>query len=559
MSIFTEVGKVRPQKRSAFDLSYENKLSLNMGQLVPFYVEEVVPGDKVKLSAQILMRFAPLLAPVMHRVNVYTHFFFVPNRLVWKNWADNKDGFITGGREGTSEKIIPSAALGDLKNDALIPDGPGSLLDYMGIPMENVSTSTTTKINILPFRGYQLIYNEFYRDQNLEEENDFNNLDDNRGTSAQTEELFKLRYRAWEKDYFTSALPWTQRGNSVALPIDAYGDVSLKTDLPSNTLPLLRHTSGDLIQNSQKRFLAPSILNTGSLTYQEAEVFFEDNPIAGDTVSVTQPAGLSSNSVRIDPNGTLQAHVESSQVDINQLRNAVDLQTWLEMNARGGSRYIEQILYHFGIRVPDYQLQRPQYLGGGKSPVVISEVLQQSQTDTTPLGHQGGHALSVTNIHSFTHYFNEHGYIIGILSVIPKTCYQQGLPRLYSKFDKFDFFWPEFQHLGEQEIKQKEIYLSSAASDNEGTFGYTPRYAEYKFHNSEVHGDFRSSLNYWHLGRIFSSSPSLNKTFVHVDPSTLDRIFPVEVEPDSYQTIYAQIYCDNRWIRPMSKYGIPRL
>lgn len=556
MSIFSEVGRIRPPKRSAFDLSFENKLSLNFGQLVPVYLEEVVPGDKVKLNAQIFLRFAPLLAPVMHRVNVFTHFFFVPNRLLWSHWADNKEGFITGGREGDSEKIIPSLEVGSIPIY-----NSGSLADYMGVYNEEVAQgSTNTPINILPFRAYQLIYNEFYRDQNLEEEVDFNNLSDSAGESVQLDELFTLRYRAWEKDYFTSALPWTQRGEDLSL--NTGSTVTLDTSAISSSVRQKIRTTGGGTQTNLNYPLG--VDSQGNLTNRGLETEpFEGPFYEGDTLNVRYSAGTATDAW-FDPNGTLKT---SGSVTIQELRNAIDLQSWLEMNARGGSRYIEQILYHFGIRVPDYQLQRPQYLGGGKSPVVISEVLQQSpatttqgeSTVTTPLGRLGGHALSVGLTHEFKHWFNEHGYIIGIMSVIPKSCYQQGLRRLYSKFDRFDYFWPKFQHLGEQEIKNKEIFLgANGDNENEGTFGYTPRYAEYKFHNSEVHGDFRDSLSFWHLGRIFEELPTLSSEFVHVDPSTIDRIFPVEVEASENQTIYAQLFFDNKWIRPMSRFGTPK-
>jgi hypothetical protein len=251
---------------------------------------------------------------------------------------------------------------------------------------------------------------------------------------------------------------------------------------------------------------------------------------------------------------------EGTSVTINDLRRSIKLQEWLEKNARGGARYIEQIFSHFGVKSSDARLQRVEFLGGGKTPVVISEVLQTSATQApeiaeTPLASMAGHGISVGSTHEFTKFFEEHGIVMGIMSVMPKTAYQQGTPRMFTKFDKFDYYFPEFAHLGEQEIKNKEIYTTNDATYNEGTFGYTPRYAEYKYRESRVCGDFRSNLNFWHLGRIFSSAPNLNSAFVHPDPTTLNRIFAVT--DDNTQHLWCQVYHDIKAIRPMPKFGVP--
>lgn len=230
--------------------------------------------------------------------------------------------------------------------------------------------------------------------------------------------------------------------------------------------------------------------------------------------------GTNNRAPELDPNGTLKVNVDEMGININDLRTSNALQRWFERNARGGSRYIEQILSHFGVRSSDARLQRPQFLGGGRMPISVSEVLQTSSTDeTSPQANMAGHGISAGINNGFKHYFEEHGYIIGIMSITPRSGYQQGVPRDFTKFDNMDFYFPEFAHLSEQEIKNQELFVSEDAAYNNGTFGYTPRYAEYKYHPSEAHGDFRGNLSFWHLNRIFEDKPNLNTTFVECKPS----------------------------------------
>lgn len=506
--------KIRKPKRNAFDLSHEKKLSMNMGDLVPIYLQEIVPGDKFNVNSEILLRMAPLVAPIMHRVNVYTHYFFVPNRLVYNQWED----FITGGRDGMSTPTFPKADLINYIDDM----GSSSLADYMGLPFIGMPVkSAPLEVSMLPFRAYQMIYNEYYRDQNLTAPIAFN-----KGGTFDTGDIARLitmRKRAWEKDYFTSALPWAQRAaTGVSIPLDVeYSPISTVIDSVTGNPPA---TSAALLGTA----------TTGNL-------------YAADAVL---------HDARIE-------NIDSiSGVNINDLRRSIKLQEWLEKNARGGARYIEQILSHFGVISSDARLQRPEYLGGGKNPIVISEVLNTAGVpDGDVQGNMSGHGISVGSSNGFKKYFEEHGYVIGIMSVLPRTAYQQGLDRSWQKFDKLDYFWPEFAHLGEQEILTKELYFDSDDTTNGGlnnknddVFGYQSRYAEYKFKPSTVHGSFRDDMNFWHMGRLFEGAPSLNTSFVEADPTT--RIFAVEEDVDH---LWVQIYHRVNALRPMPVFGTPML
>lgn len=502
-------------------------MSMDMARLVPFICQEVVPGDKFRVNSEVMIRLAPMVSPVMHRINVFTHYFFVPNRLIWNEFED----FITGGPDGNKMPVMPYLRFGDLQNTG-DPDlvSLGSLADYFGIPPE---THSNLEISALPFRAYQMIFNEYYRDQNLMEEIPFS-LESGQVTGqGDIEELCSLRTRCWEKDYFTSALPWSQRGGDVSLPISGRAPVILNEAGQSGR-------ASQFVRNATGSFTPNTTLITGP---------------SGD-LEARQANGAAAEA-NIDPMGSLDAVLDgATDVTINDLRRSVRLQEWLERNARGGARYIEQILSHFGVKSSDARLQRPEYLGGGKSPVVISEVLQTSSSDsTTPQANMAGHGIAVGSSHQFSRFFEEHGYVIGILSVLPRTAYQQGVPRHFLKTDKFDYYFPEFAHLGEQEIWNAEIWSQMTGDEAKGTFGYTPRYAEYKYVPGSVHGDFRQSLDFWHLGRKFGSRPRLNKDFVQANPSK--RIFAVTDQ--NVHSLYVHIYNNMRAIRPMPRFGTPRL
>lgn len=545
--LFSKVPVKRP-KRNAFHLSHNRKTSMNMGQLIPILCEEVVPGDKFKGRTNALVRLAPMLAPIMHEVNVFTHFFFVPNRIIWDEW----ETFISGGESGVEEPPFPNLVLaGKTFADPHLRDlfKPGSLADHLGIgyggsflAQDQELPSQPLSISQLPFRAYSLIYNEYYRDQNLQEPLPVPKTSGRLsyiGNEDVFNSLFTIRNRAWQKDYFTSALPWAQRGAAIQIPISGTGVVDYVGD-PSS------------IGTSQR------LVSTTSAASQLGITSFG----SGAKAMVTPDNG---NLVDLDPNGTYKVPFDNSNVGVtvNDFRRSIRLQEWAENNARGGSRYTEQIRAHFGILSSDARLQRPEFLGGGRSPIVISDVLQTSSSDNvTPQANPAGQGISAHGSHSWSKFIEEHGYIIGIMSIMPKTAYQNGVRRHFMKTDKFDFYFPEFAHLGEQPIWLAELYADTDdLSDPYSTFGYQPRYSEYKFINDSVHGNFKggveegSNLDFWHMGRKFSSRPGLNETFVVSDPT--NRIWAVT--SDTYDHCWCLVRNEVRAIRPMPKFGVPTI
>jgi len=482
------------------------KLSADMGNLTPILTLECVPGDKFELGCESLIRFAPMIAPVMHRMDVSMHYFFVPNRILWNNW----EKFITDANSGAVQPYF------DLNGSwPSIPELNNNLkfIDYMGVPPIPAG-GTTTNINALPFAAYQAIYNEFYRDQNLQPNFDYKLLDGNIASQGGSLDFLinttKMRKRAWEHDYFTASLPFAQKGAAVDIPLgEISGDALVKTTTAGGTT--LSGTTNQTVGNA-----------TSTPPYAPNTLFAETD-------------GL-----------------ELQPTTINDLRRAFRLQEWLEKNARGGTRYIENILTHFGVRSSDKRLQRPEYITGVKSPVIISEIVNTTgQLEGLPQGNMSGHGMSVSSGRSGSYYCEEHGYIIGIMSVMPKTAYQQGIPKTFLKNDTLDYFWPSFAHIGEQPVTQNEIYAYTPTSEQ--TFGYVPRYAEYKYMPSRVAGDFRTTLDYWHLGRIFATEPALNSAFIECNPDK--RIFAVD-DP-SGDSLYCHVLNKIKAIRPMPKFGTP--
>lgn len=561
MNIFNSV-KVRNFKRQKFNLSHSVRLTTEFGRLTPVLCEPVLPADKFKISTLLKVDFAPMTFPVMERFKVYLHYFFVPNRLLWSSWED----FITGGESGTAEIPYPVIKLGD--NYEEYEGGhllfsrfrTGSLFDYLGFPALNsredidVSRIATYPkyFDALPFKAYQLVYNEWYRDQNLEEA--FDILPDKNGNQSFEDtndqfvnRLMAIQYRAWKKDYFTSALPDPQRGPDVTLPL--VGDIDIHyRQLDAMTDPdfpgtRLRNAAGGAMSDSQLY-----------------------NNVGEDTSNGLLTSGLSGTINVYDVDNSKNLYGDGSSMrsaTINEVRRAFAIQRLYELAARVGGRYMENILGNFGVRAGDARLQRPEYLGGSVIPVMVGDVLQTSATaeDGTPLGMPAGVAGGAGQVKEFTKHFTEHGWILGILSVVPEATYMQGIPRKFLKRDRFDFAWPLLANIGEQEIQQQELFFNVNGTNelNNAGFGYAPRYSEYKFGLNSIHGDFRNTLADFHDARIFGSAPALNKSFIQVKPSGnstgLNRIFAVTSE--QYDHIWVNLYNDVLVKRKLPKYGTP--
>lgn len=518
MSVFSHI-KIRKPKSSTFDLSHQKKLSAKMGELVPIFCMETVPGDEFKINTAQLLRMAPMLAPIFHQITVYQHFFFVPNRLLWDNW----EGFITGGEDGYNSSVRPFITTTGAPN--------GTVADYFGIP-ENVYAAGLN-ISALPFSAYGIIYNEYYRDQNLITPLAVKCNDGlQSGNDLATLAAGACLKRAWQHDYFTSALPWTQKGPEATIPLGTSAPITWSNNGPDITR------------------------NVDSSSWAWTVNYDLNNTATTDFSGIlrTDVGGGTYLSTSIDNSANLETDLSNATAaTINDLRSAFRLQEWLEKNARGGSRYIESILSHFGVRSSDARLQRPEFLGGGSVPIQVSEVLQTAPAvaGSTPLAEMAGHGIAVGSNSSIQYRCEEHGFIIGIMSVMPKTAYQDGINKMFFREDRFDYFWPEFAHLGEQEVLNKEIYANAGPMDLNGTFGYVPRYSEYKYQNDTVHGEMRNTLDFWHLGRKFANLPSLNQTFIECDPS--DRIFAVLEAEQLYAIINHRVEAR----RPMPYFGTP--
>jgi len=466
--VYKNVGSVKPGL-SLFDLSYEKKFTCDMGQLIPVMCDEVVPGDIFKISNEAVIRFQPLVAPVLHEINMYVHYFFVPYRLLWDDWED----FITGGIDGQFDEPIPEW---DPVNYT-----KGSLWDYLGFPL--VKPVGALPLDF-PRRAYNLVYNEYYRDETLIDEVPLTNE--------------SILNRCWEKDYFTSALPWQQRGVAPALPIS--GTTSAIWADSKFGAPAAANLGMDMLLNKV------GIANKETETQNLLKPWFNSNVV-----------DLSS----------------ASTFDIADLRLAFQVQRWLERNARAGARYTEFLQSHFSVSPRDERLHRPEYIGGSKSPIIVSEVLQTSSTDSTsPQGNLAGHGIGVSRSFCGRYRATEFGLIIGIMSIMPRSSYvSQGVNRQWLRKTKYDFYFPEFANLSEQAVLNAEICAKSDNAHNNGIFGYQGRYDEMRTKQSLVVSEMRDDFSYWHLGRSFSlsSPPLLNENFVKCVPRK--DIFAVQNVP----------------------------
>lgn len=470
-------------KRSKFSLSNYKLLSCDQGELVPVGLTEVLPGDTIQQATSALVRVSPLLAPVMHPVHIRIHHWFVPHRLVWEDWED----FITGGSDGLDASVFPTISL--TWTDGTPPTGTGvigGLADYLGCP----PAVNGLEVSALPFRAYALIFNEWYRDQDLQTPL---TIDVTSGPDTTTSTT--LQNVGWEKDYFTSARPWTQKGPEVSIPL--VGEAPVKGIGKENQT--YAGASTNVYESG----------GTGTVNY----ALNENAQFDGGAFRVQEdPDNPGYPHIRADLSGV-------SAASINDLRLAFALQRYEEARARYGSRYTEYLRY-LGVRSSDARLQRPEYLGGGKQTIQFSEVLQTatSTPEGSPIGTMKGHGIGAVRSNRYRRFFEEHGYVLTLMSVKPKTMYVQGLARTWNRRVKEDFWQRELQHIGQQEVLNKELYAYGGSLNS--VFGYQDRYDEYRRSESSVAGEFRTSLlDYWHMARIFAALPTLNESFIKSVPT----------------------------------------
>lgn len=654
-SIFNTIPLLRP-KRNTFNLSFENKLSTDLFRLTPIFCKEALPDDVFKIRPEIFCRVSPMISPIFHRLNIRTYYFFVPTRIIWddfEKWINPKTG--------TTDIVPPKLTVENLSASGAIYGNfaPKTLADYLGVnfglnaeDQSNLITFTTKMATIfplgftissLPFRAYQQIYNDWFIDLNNVDTADFSKAsgvevlgNDDTADAALESALLKLRYRAWEHDYFTSALPEPQRGPDVnafdggtgeggtisGFEITGSGKVngdihSITTELDVNA-PFFEMTEDDGVTwiESNGQWLAskfwselgygsaaPAIqaYNTGTLSFAlgqskttsdgEPKVIAYKSgvpyelPYTGATrVRVSKQTtasktsqeslgtiGLSgsdiANSLSVSASGE-GGSFNIPAVTVEELRIRMQMQSFLERNEVGGSRYTEMLYAHWGVKDPDGRLQRSEFIGGCKQPIVISDISQTVNTDDEPLGAYGGQGTSSSAGKTIKFRVPEHGFIIGITTIVPRSGYSQGIHPMWTRFDRLDYYWPSFAHLGEQEVKYRELMFTGI--NPEETFGYQQRYAEYKSSTDEVHGDMKGSLAHWHMSRIFDTPtssddmPKLSEFFTtpqDSDSDALSRVWPVEstgfevLNADHFVLdIYQHVFASRR----MPKYATPR-
>ena len=508
--------------RSTFDRSHSYKTTFNAGDLIPFYVDEALPGDTFKCRVGALARLATPLKPVMDNMYLDTHFFAVPYRLVWENWEKFNGEQKSPG--DTTDFTIP--AFGNTAN-AFIPSSIG---DYMGLPIGVRIHSK--QVSALPFRAYNLIWNEWFRDQNLQ-----NPVVVLTADAGDTTAGYSILKRGKRHDYFTGCLPWPQKGDSVSLPLGTQAPVK------------------GIGSNNQTWTSAPQTVYESdgtSRTYGAAK-FINHSGGASEQFQVEKNPSSDFPNIYADLSAATAA-------TINQLRQAFQIQKLLERDARGGTRYPEIIKAHFNVDSADQRLQRPEYLGGGSTPILINPVAQTSEpqegVSQTPQGNLAAIGTGIVQGHGFTKSFTEHCILIGLVSVRADLTYQQGIHKMWLRKTRWEFFWPALQHIGEQAVTQSEIYQEGDETNDNSVFGYQERFAEYRSKQSLVTGKFKSTaatpLDYWHLAQKFEQPPKLDDTFIQENPP-VDRIVAVQNEPHFLFDSFISLRC----ARPMPMYGVP--
>lgn len=545
-------------RRSTFDRSHSLKTSFNVGDIVPFFLDEVLPGDTFNVDTSKVVRLQTLLTPVMDNIYLDTYFFFVPNRLTWAHWKQFNG-------ENTESAWIPQTEyeIPQITAPADVGWSVGTIADYLGVPtgIPNLSVSA------LPFRAYALVMNEWFRDENLSDPlvvpvDDATVAGVNTGTFVTDVYKGGLPYKAAKyHDYFTSCLPSPQKGPDVLIPVAEaanYPVVALSDPVPASVYPQAkahwgRPDNGEYYTSANSLGSITGNASNGSLTFSIPDF------------------GVSASSGPLNPlNLWAVSSGNAAAATINQLRMAFQIQKLYEKDARGGSRYIEILKSHFGVTSPDARLQRPEYLGGNRVPININQVVQQSATASgeTAQGTVTGMSVTTDTHSDFTKSFTEHGFVIGVMVARYDHTYQQGLERFWSRKDRFDYYWPVFANIGEQAVKNKEIFAqgpsvkdSAGAVIDDQVFGYQEAWADYRYKPSRVTGEMRSqyaqSLDVWHLADDYSALPMLSDSWIREDKTNVDRVLAVTSSVSNQ--LFADIYIKNRTTRPMPMYSIPGL